>query len=138
MKKRSVSLVAVLALVALAAPAAARQVDQTDNVSVVARFAYTAGTDLDFSGNLVYAARQGDDGGVAIIDVSKGKPRQVGFVGCPGTQNDVAVVKPGLIALGFYSGQCGGGEAGIRLIDVRNPRKPRFLDTIGLPTGPTR
>lgn len=135
MKRSLLLLTAALVLGALAAPASGRQVDQTDNVSVVARFAYEAGTDLDFSGNLVYAARQGDDGGVAIIDVSGAKPRQVGFVRCPGTQNDVAVVKPGLIALGFYSGQCGGGEAGIRLIDVRKPKKPRFLDAIGFPDG---
>jgi hypothetical protein len=135
MTKRLLTVLAVAIVVgALTLPAPAA-VDKSNNISVVARFAYEEGTDIDFSGDLVYAARQGDNGGVAIIDVSRSKPRQVGFVKCPGTQNDVAVVKPGLIALGFYSGSCGGGESGIRLIDVDNPKKPRFLDAIGFPDG---
>lgn len=135
MKIRPLIAFAAIAPVSSALPATATAVDKSDNISLVARFAYERGTDIDFAGDLVYAARQGDQGGVAIIDVSGKKPRQVGFVPCPGTQNDVAVVKPGLIALGFYSGQCGEGEEGVRLIDVRDPKKPRLLGAIGFPDG---
>jgi hypothetical protein len=46
------------------------------------------------------------------------------------------VVRPGLLALGYHSGQCGGiPGAGVRLIDVRNPKKPRFLSSVELPGG---
>ncbi|HYO60429.1 MAG TPA: hypothetical protein VEU29_00850 [Actinomycetota bacterium] len=120
---------------ATAPPAGAVVVDKSDNVTHVANVPYTAGTDLAFSGDLVYAARQGDEGGVSIFDVSGPRPKKLGFVSCPGTQNDVAVVKPGLIALGFYSGDCGGGESGIRLIDVSNPKRPKLRDAIGFPDG---
>ena len=125
----------ILLLAVSAVPAGAAQVDQSDNVSHVANIEYERGTDLAFSGDFAYAARQGDEGGVSVVDVSGRRPQEVAFISCPGTQNDVAVVKPGLIALGFYSGECGGSESGIRLIDVSNPKRPKFLDAIGFPDG---
>ncbi|MFN2525522.1 MAG: LVIVD repeat-containing protein [Actinomycetota bacterium] len=107
-----------------------------ENMSAVATFSYVRGTDIDFAGRYVYAAREGDEGGVYMFDVSKSRPREVAFVSCPGTQNDVAVVRPGLIALGFYSGACGGEEgSGVRLIDVSNPKRPRYLDSIAFTDG---
>lgn len=127
---------AAVAVGASALPAgAAVQVDQSDNVKHVANVPYTSGTDLAFKGDFVYAARQGDEGGVSVVDVSGRRPKEISFISCPGTQNDVAVVKRGLIALGFYSGECGGSESGIRLIDVSNPKRPKFLDSIGFPDG---
>ena len=110
--------------------------ERSENVRELGSLSYKDATDIDFSGNLVYAARQGEKGGVYIVDVSRTRPRELAFVPCPGTQNDVAFVRPGLIALGFYSGNCGGsGGSGIRLIDVRDPREPRFLDTVSFPDG---
>lgn len=137
MRARKLLLACCSAAVAFASapPAGAVVVDKSDNVTHVANVPYTGGTDLAFSGDLVYAARQGDGGGVSIFDVSGRRPKKLGFVSCPGTQNDVAVVKPGLIALGFYSGDCGGGESGIRLIDVSNPKRPKLRDAIGFPDG---
>ncbi|MGH2807730.1 MAG: CAP domain-containing protein [Actinomycetota bacterium] len=122
-------------VVAVPAVAAGKPVDASPNVRHVANFTFEGGTDIDFARKFVYAAKQGDNGGVHIFDISRARPKQVGFVPCPGTQNDVAVVKPGLIALGFYSGQCGGGGSGIRLIDVRDPKRPVFLDTVSFPEG---
>ncbi len=71
-----------------------------------------------------------------VIDASGAKPKELAFIPCPGGQNDVAVVKPGLIALGYHSGQCGGlAGAGVRLIDVSNPKAPKYLDSVDLPGG---
>ena len=110
--------------------------EKSGNVREVASFKFEGGTDIDFSGDFAYAAKQGDQGGVFVFDVSTRMPREIAFVPCPGSQNDVAVVRPGLIALGFYSGACGGRDgAGVRLIDVRDPQRPRFLDTVAFPDG---
>lgn len=110
--------------------------EKSGNVREVASFPYEGGTDIDFSGDFAYAAKQGDEGGVYVIDVTTRTPRNIAFISCPGTQNDVAVVRPGLIALGFYSGACGGGKgAGVRLIDVNDPQRPRFLDTVAFADG---
>ena len=124
--------------------AAEAEADASDNVKLVASFLYenkekdffAGGTDLDFSGKYVYAMQQGPDGGVHIIDASGAKPKKVTFIPCPGEQNDVAVVKPGLIAVGYHSSQCGGAAgAGIRLLDVKNPKSPKYLGAIDLPGG---
>ncbi|MGH2805831.1 MAG: LVIVD repeat-containing protein [Actinomycetota bacterium] len=114
--------------------------DKSINVSVVARFPYKggdgfwAGSDLDFSGRFAYGGHLGGGGGVHIYDV-RGEPREVGFIACPGTQNDVAVVRPGLLALGFHTSRCARKKAGIQLIDVRNPRRPKLLGAVGIPGG---
>lgn len=135
-------LAAVMAPVAGARPA--READSSDNVKLVASFPYenkakdffAGGTDIDFSGKYVYAMQQGDQGGVHVFDASGATPKKVSFIPCPGGQNDVAVVKPGLIAIGYHSSQCGGTSgAGIRLIDVDNPKSPQYLGTIDLPGG---
>lgn len=118
-----------------AAPAAAAPIAQ-DDVKVVAHFEYEGGTDLDFLGDYVYAGQQGDQGGVHVLDVSGSKPRKVGFISCPGSQNDVAMVKKGLLALGYHNGRCGKeGAAGVRLIDVKRPNRPRYLGSVDLPGG---
>jgi hypothetical protein len=109
---------------------------KSGDVRKIASFRYKNGTDIDFSGDFVYAAKQGNHGGVYVFDVSRRRPKRVAFIPCPGTQNDVAVVRPGLIALGFYSGSCGSrGRSGVRLIDVADPSSPRLLDSIGFDDG---
>ena len=114
----------------------AQAIDKSDNVRHVKNFAYTGGTDLDFSGRYVYAGKQGDEGGIGIYDVSGRKPRRAAFIQCPGSQNDVAVVRPGLLALAYHSGLCGAEPgAGVRLIDVSDPKRPRFLGKVELPGG---
>ena len=139
----SVGLVAALmAPVANARPA--READASDNVKLVASFPYeneakdffAGGTDIAFSGKYVYAMQQGADGGVHIFDASGPTPKKLSFVPCPGGQNDVAVVKPGLIAIGYHSSQCGGETgAGVRLLDVKDPKNPKYLGTVQTPGG---
>ncbi len=147
--KRRLALVLSVGLFAglLAAPAGARggpEVDKSDNVKLIAHFPYqnekedffSGGTDMAFSGKYVYAMQQGADGGVHIIDGSGAKPKKLGFFPCPGGQNDVAVVKPGLIAIGYHSTQCGGQGGGVRLVDVKDPKRPKLLGAVNdLPGG---
>src|SRR5688500_1415356 len=115
-------LVALAAVVAVPTLAFA-EVDKSDNVKRIvhipfegspeAAMAGEGATDIDFQGRYVYAMQQGAvAGGIHIIDHSARIPKEVGFVSCPATQNDVAVVKPGLIALGFHSGLCAGATGG--------------------------
>ena len=141
-------LIAVIAVIAAAGvmPASAQQAaDQTDNVKRIATFPYEnkekdffqGGTDLAFSGKYVYAMQQGPKGGVHIFDASGATPKKVSFFPCPGEQNDVAVVKPGLIALGYHSSTCNSpGAGGVQLVDVRDPKKPKLLGAVNdLPGG---
>ena len=122
-----------------------RDVDASENVKLVADFPYeneeqdffSGGTDIDFSGKYVYAMQQGmANGGVHVIQ-NGAKPKKLSFIPCPGEQNDVAVVKPGLIALGYHESTCAGVPGGgIRLIDVRTRQAPKFLGSVNdLPGG---
>ena len=105
---------------------------------------FSSGTDIAYDGNFVYAAEQADSpdtaGGVHIYDVTNpDAPVKVGFVDCPGSQNDVAVVEPGIIALAYHSETgttcsrtwtpTGGPRktAGVRLFDVSDPASPKAL-----------
>jgi hypothetical protein len=149
LRKTLVSVIALSVLGAAfpsqAARAPERDVDASENVKLVADFPYVneegdffqGGTDIDFSGDYIYAMQQGmANGGVHVIK-NGAKPKKVSFIACPGEQNDVAVVKPGLIALGYHNSTCAGVPGGgIRLIDVRNPKKPKFLGSVNdLPGG---
>lgn len=119
-----------------ARPTDDRAVDKSDNVKLVTNIPYSGGSDIAFQGKYVYFGQLGDQGGIRVLDKSGKIPKEVAFIACPGSQNDVAIVKPGLLALGYHSGQCGGVPgAGVRLIDVRNPKKPRFLGSVELPGG---
>ena len=138
---------ALVLMLAGAAPSLAapqRTVEASDNVKLVAHFPYVnedanffqGGTDIDFSGRYVYAMQQGANGGVHVIDHAAAKPKKVAFIPCPGEQNDVAVVKPGLIAIGFHSSTCAGVVGGgILLADVKDPKKPKFLGNVTFPGG---
>lgn len=127
----------------ISTPATGAEPEKSDNVKLLKRFEYPGttgdffqgGTDIDFSGKYVYAAQQGLAGGIHIYDASKKVPKEVGFVKCPGEQNDVAVVKPGLIAIGYHSSSCGIPGKGVRLVNVKNPKKPKLLGQVELPGG---
>ncbi len=145
MKRVLVAMMAVFAVVAALPAAASDAADKSKNVKHVAFFPYenkekdffAGGTDIDFSGKYVYAMQQGDNGGIHIIDASGSKPKKVSFFHCPGGQNDVAVVKPGLVALGYHESTCNGpAGGGVQLVDVRNPKKPKLLGAVNdLPGG---
>ena len=119
------------------------KVETSKNVKLLDNIAYDGGTELARSGKFIYASElngsaeypsrgtKPDEGGLHIIDVSGKKPKEVGFLHCPGDDNDVEVVKPGLVTMSFSSNKCApaAGE-GIMTIDVKNPRKPRILGMV--------
>ena len=128
-------------------------IDKSDNVKVLGEFPYPGtnyppeasgdyflgGTDIAFQGRFIYAMQQGPKGGVHVFvhPKNQGPPREVAFIPCPGEQNDVAVVKPGLIALGYHESTCAGKPGGgVRLINVENPKQPKYLGAVNdLPGG---
>ncbi len=111
----------------------------SENLKPVGQVKFPGGSELSAQGKYVYAGEMnGDaeppsrgnrpkDGGIHIIDVSKGM-KEVGFLHCPGNDNDVEVVKPGLVVLSFHSNQCAlGAGNGLLTVDVSNARKPKVL-----------
>lgn len=142
MKVGRIALVAALAVVGLAPASGAARNDKpemSEGVKHIASFPYTGGSELAATGDYVYSGEwngtddRGQDpekGGIHIFDIS-GKPQEAGFVHCPGNDNDVEVIKPGLVALGFSINQCapGAGE-GFAIFDVKNPKKPKLLSLL--------
>ncbi|MGH2753517.1 MAG: hypothetical protein ACRDLB_03720 [Actinomycetota bacterium] len=142
MKTRTAAICSLLLLSGMltAAPAAGSQADmaedKTDNVKLLTNIPYEGGSDIAFQGDNVYFGQLGNEGGVRVLDASGKIPKEIAFLPCPGSQNDVAVVKRGLLALGYHNGQCGAQPgAGVRLIDVRNPKSPRYLGSVEMPGG---
>lgn len=133
----------VLAWVTIAVPAIAQSVDKSANVQRVATFPYKEtnstfnGTDIDFRGRYAYGAQMGRFGGIHVFDVSGASPRDVSFIPCPGTQNDVAVVGEGLIALGYHESHCGRERSGVQLLNLENPRRPKLLGGLAVPADGT-
>jgi len=120
----------VLALVAPGAGAA--EVAKSDNVRPIARFSYEGGTELAYDGRYLYAGRldgitqrgeKPDSGGVEIFD-TRGKVKHVASISCPGNDNDVAIVRKGLLALAFHTNRCAAIGAGVAFFDVSDPRDP--------------
>lgn len=128
------ALVAAAPLVATAAAAPAGG----GGMKVVSRMQYADGGELATDGRYVYASQTdgkrgrnpaADHGGFRIIDSRSGK--LMGSVRCGGSENDIAVVRPGLVALVASGHTCRpGGGPGVALYDVRNPRGPRLLATV--------
>ncbi|MGH2756520.1 MAG: LVIVD repeat-containing protein [Actinomycetota bacterium] len=121
----------------LAAPAAE---ENSEKMKLVARTKYDGGGELTAHGRYIYSgeanAKGGqnrgtapDDGGLHIFDTKKMK--EIAFLHCPGTDNDVELVKPGLVAMAFSQNQCApSAGTGIMLIDVKNPQKPRIISSL--------
>ena len=119
------------------------KVETSKNVKLLDDIAYDGGTELATSGKYVYTGEldgaaaapsrgtKPEEGGLHIIDVSGKKPKEVGFLHCPGNDNDVEVVKPGLVTMSFHENKCApSAGTGLMTIDVRNPSKPRILGSI--------
>lgn len=144
-----IGLMAAATLLAGILPAAAAE-NESKGLKLVDKIEFTGGTELAASGKYVYAGELNgktqrnenpEKGGVHIFDVSGKSPREVGFFHCPGNDNDVEVVRPGLLAMGHHTAVCNPpeegsqGTAGFVLIDVRDPANPRQVGDINLPSG---
>ncbi len=131
----------LVALVALAPASASIQAQpEMDGLKHIKQFAYDGGSELAGQGRYLYSgeanAKAGgqrgtapDDGGLHIFDIKQMK--EVGFLHCPGTDNDVELVKPGLVVMAFRTNMCvpstGGG---IMLIDVKDPSHPKIISAL--------
>ncbi|HWL37688.1 MAG TPA: hypothetical protein VNQ77_15990 [Frankiaceae bacterium] len=144
---RRVLPVLLLALLAPAhAPAQAAAEDRTPNITGLYRLPYTGGTELTSDGRYVFAGQWNGrtnryeyprQGGVRIFDSKVWPPKLVGTIKCAGTDMDVAVVRPGLLAIGHHYSACGVRGNGITLFDVKNPAKPKRLSTLAVPSAHT-
>jgi hypothetical protein len=137
----------------MAAGASSGVIEKSDNIKQVWNYKYNGGTELAAQGKYVYSAELNGDarppsrgtmpekGGIHIFDVSKKTPKRVGFLHCPGNDNDVEVVRPGLIAVGHHQNICNpisaGGQSahGLFLVDVKNPKRPTIVGRVLLPSG---
>ena len=132
----AVILLSALVAVAVAPVAQAAKADAT-KMKLVGSTKYDGGGELAASGQYIYSGEANaegggdrgsapDDGGLHIFDTKKNK--EVGFLHCPGTDNDVEVIRPGYVVMAFSSNKCSPttGE-GIMIIDVRKPSKPKAI-----------
>lgn len=151
--KRVVGAVLASLMLGIVMSPAQAEIDSSKNVKVLGEFRYDGvnyppaasddyflgGTDIAFQGRFIYAMQQGANGGVHVFKHPKrgGPPQKVSFIPCPGEQNDVAVVKPGLLVIGYHNSTCAGGSStGVRLIDVSDPKNPDYLGSVDdLPGG---
>lgn len=147
---RTVRILVATALVAGAAlaPSFAQagktpKVETSKNVKHLDSIVYDGGTELARSGKYIYTGElngaaaapsrgtKPDEGGLHIIDVSGKTPKEVGFLHCPGNDNDVEVVKPGLVTMSFATNKCAPtAGTGLMTVDVRDPGKPRVLGMV--------
>ncbi len=131
-----------MATIVVPATAGARDasVEKSDNIRLIKNVHYEGGTDLSAQGDFLYTGEMNGivnrgerpkKGGVHIFDISGGAPKEVGFLHCPGNDNDPEVVKPGLIVVGFHTNVCAPQAGnGLMTVDVSNPRKPKILGAI--------
>ena len=142
--KRFGTLLALSALLALAivpgASADQAKVNKSDNVKHLLNVKYDGGGELAAQGRYIYASEANaegggqrgtkpEDGGLHIIDVEKMK--EVGFLKCAGTDNDVEVIKPGFVVMAFSQNVCAPqAGSGIMIVDVRNAAKPRVISAL--------
>jgi hypothetical protein len=152
MKKTIGAVLGVIAIFAAAiAPATAGGAgavkSKSDNVKHVANFFYDGGGELAADGRFLYSGEANaegggqrgtkpDDGGLHIYDAKTMK--EISYLRCAGTDNDIEVVKPGLVAMSFTQNMCAptAGE-GLMLIDVKNPAKPRVISSLNTGAGHT-
>lgn len=114
----------------------------------------TVNSDLAFKGKLAYA---GNYDGFRILDISKNQPQVIADVKCRGPQNDVSVYEIGRKTYLFQSidqpqtrEDCQSedtpfwpsdptkrtpGFEGIRMFDVTNPAKPKYVKSVNTECG---
>lgn len=120
--------------------------ERTPNLTVEKRLPYAGGTELTSDGRYVYAGQfngkfdrysRPKQGGVRILDTQASPPKLVGTINCPGTDIDVAVVRPGVLAIAHHASSCGVRGNGVTTFDVSNPAKPKKLSSIAVASAHT-
>jgi hypothetical protein len=119
---------------------ASPKIETSDNVKPVKQFLYEGGTELATMGDIVISGElngstdRGQDpekGGMHIFSIAGKTPKEVGFLHCPGTDNDVEFIRPGLAAMAFSSNMCvPQAGTGVMLVDISKPSKPRIVSAL--------
>ena len=133
-------------LIAPVLPVTAAPIDKSENLTPIGQIQYTGGTELAARGKFLYAGElNGEDdrdqkpnkGGIHIYKLaSSGKPREVGFLHCPGNDNDVEALTKWLIVVAYHNNRCGNpGDDGMLVVNIRNKRKPRVVGNVDMPAG---
>jgi hypothetical protein len=150
--RKLLRLFALACVLALAGnlPAGAEPNDRSPNVNVVGAHSYTGGTEVTFEGDYVYAGQmngrtnRGDtpgQGGFFVFDVAGGGFELAGQLLCPGNDNDVTVVRPGLVAVAHHTSSCNprfnARGNGIMLVDVSDPAAPVPVGGVAVPSAHT-
>ena len=77
------------------------------------------GTDLAFAGKRIFGGQTGPGGGVHVFERRDRGVERVARLKCPGNQNDVEAISPGLLAMGFHDSKCSRAQAGIQLLRIQ-------------------
>lgn len=142
----AVYLAALLPILGLLAGTASadelQEVQHTDNVDVIDREVFPYGTDIAFDGDLAVAGsanwtggeQGGKDSGIYMFKRNRdGTLDRLGFANCSAYHADVDFVGRKYVVQSHDDGdanrgcQPGVGKEGVRVFDVRNPRKPRSI-----------
>ena len=144
-----VAVTAILTLALGLVPAGAQegQVAKSDNVSLIRHIQYEGGTELAARGRYLFSGEfNGRDnrdqnpkkGGIRIFRLSdSGVPRQVGFLRCPGNDNDIEVINRRLIVVAYHVNTCGNPatDDGMLVVDVSKKRRPKVIGKVAMPSG---
>ncbi|MGI8407180.1 MAG: hypothetical protein ACR2L3_01545, partial [Actinomycetota bacterium] len=123
-----------------ASAAADEETVQSKNVKSAGRDKYVGGTELASNGELLITGaingetRRGElpeNGGMRIYGTKGGKFNRLGFLQCPGNDNDVEFINKRIAVMAFQSNTCAPAAAnGFVTIDLKNPAKPRIIGSI--------
>ena len=130
-------------LVPALASADSSDVVQSKNVQSIFRDKYVGGTELASNGELLITGamsgetRRGElpeNGGMRIYGGAAGKLDRLGFLKCPGQDNDVEFLNKRIAVMGFSTNTCSPSTPnGFVTIDLKNPAKPKIVG--GISTG---
>jgi hypothetical protein len=147
-KSRSIIMAALAATAVAAAligPAgAAEEVEKSENVGAAGRVKYVGGTELATDGRFLYSGSMNgetkrgeipENGGLRVYKTTGKSVKQMGSLNCPGNDNDVEVVRKGLVVMGFHQNLCALGGTGLMTIDTSNPKRPKVLGSVTFSTG---
>lgn len=150
MSRRLLLVASVVATLAAALPAGAAT---TTNMRLIERVALTGLTEIAHAGDQLYVGElngvTGRDqsgyatkGGIRVFDLldQETGARQVkatGFLRCAGNDNDVVVLRPGLVAFAHHKSTCGAKSNGIALADVSDPARPKVLGGVAVASAHT-
>ena len=116
---------------------------KSKNVKPAGGDKYVGGTELASNGKLLITGAMAgetqrgelpENGGMRIYDTKGGKMDRLGFLACPGQDNDVEFIDKRYAVLGFSQNQCSPATPnGFVTVDLKNPAKPRIVG--GVSTG---